>query len=176
VAPPAAAEPSRSAAVTGPSGPALVGAIQQELKRVGCLTGAVDRKWGGPGTARAVRDFARYARIDAPDLPAPEFLDALKGKTSRVCPLACSPRQILRDGACVAKTCPRGERLDADGDCVEIAKPKPKQRAAPAKPQAPKAAAKPARTRQAQPAKAAAAPARGGIRGCFSVSGLSFCQ
>jgi uncharacterized caspase-like protein len=185
--PAATPEPSRSAAVT-PAGPALVAAIQQELKRVGCFTGAVDRKWARTATSRAVKDFARHARLDPPDLPSAEFLDALKGKSARVCPMVCSPRQSLRNGTCVAKSCPKGERLDADGDCVELKKPKPKAKAK---------APEPVETRRAQaargriierkpvhepvqaarPRRAAAAPAGGGgIRGCFVVSGLNFCQ
>ena len=185
--PAATPEPSRSAAVT-PAGPALVAAIQQELKRVGCFTGAVDRKWVGPATSRAVKDFARHARLDPPDLPRAEFLDALKGRSARVCPMVCSPRQSLRNGTCIANACPDGERLDADGDCVEIKKPKPKAKAK---------APEPVETRRAQaargriierkpvhepvqaarPRRAAAAPAGGGgIRGCFVVSGLNFCQ
>jgi len=183
----ATAEPSRSAAVA-PAGPAVVAAIQQELKRVGCFTGAVDRKWAGPATSRAVKDFARYARLDAPDLPSAEFLDALKGKRARVCPMVCSPRQSLRNGTCVAKTCPKGERLDDDGDCVEIEKAKPKAKAkAPDSVKARRAQAARRRTierdpvhepvRAERPRRAAAAPTGGGgIRGCFVVSGLNYCQ
>lgn len=187
---PAAAPESTRSSATALGGPALVGAIQQELKRVGCFTGAVDRKWGGQGTARAVKEFARQARLDAPDLPSPEFLDALKGKSGRVCPLVCGPRQSLRGGVCVAKTCPKGERLDRDGDCVEIAKPKPKPKrvAEPPKPRRAAARSRPVREtvveERVRPARVrpepapAAAPARAGlgIRGCFSVSGLSFCN
>jgi len=184
--PAATPEPSRSAAVT-PTGPALVAAIQQELKRVGCFTGAVDRKWAGAATSRSVKDFARHARLDPPDLPSAEFLDALKGRSARVCPMVCSPRQSLRNGTCVAKACPEGERLDADGDCVEIKKPKPKAKAtAPAPVKTRRQAAKgPIIERKpvhepvqaARPRRAAAAPAGGGgIRGCFVVSGLNFCQ
>lgn len=186
---PTTPEGTRSSA-SALAGPALVGAIQQELKRVGCFTGSVDRKWGGQSTARGVKEFARHARLDAPDLPSPNFLDALKGKSGRVCPVVCGARQTLRGGVCVAKTCPKGERLDSDGDCVEIAKPKPKPKrvAEPPKPR-PKRVVERSRTvretvveERVRPARVrpalapAASPARAGIRGCFSISGLSFCN
>lgn len=60
-------------------------AIQQELARHGCYAGTIDGQWDGATTQRAVRDFARVARLSEPDLPSAEFLAALTSQQSRVC-------------------------------------------------------------------------------------------
>lgn len=136
----------------------LTKTINIELGRIGCYRGKPEGEWSSRPTSRAVQEFARLARISPPDAPSTEFLDLLKGQSGRVCPLQCSARQIERDGACVAKSCPSGQRLDAEGDCVA---PKPKRLAQPA-----------AEPRQ-KPRPAPAAP-RGGR--CFSFNGQSFCE
>lgn len=142
--------------------PSLVQPIKAELSRLGCYQGAIDENWSNPATARAVQSAVRLARLEAPGGPSDDFLKALKAQPARICPLVCSPRQVERNGACVAKACPAGGRLDADGDCL-APRPRPAperrvtQRAAPAAP------------------AAAAAPAAG--RGkCFAFNGRSFCE
>lgn len=135
---------------------ALTRTINLELGRVGCYRGKPEGEWSSKPTSRAVQEFARLARISPPDAPSSEFLDLLKRQTGRICPLACSARQVERDGACVAKACPRGQRLDADGDCIA---PKPKRVAQPAEPR--------------QKPRSAPAPRAGR---CFSFNGQSFCE
>lgn len=136
----------------------LTKTINVELGRIGCYRGRPEGEWSSRPTSRAVQEFARLARITPPEAPSTEFLDLLKRQSGRICPLQCSARQIERDGACVAKSCPSGQRLDAEGDCVA---PKPKRVAQPA-----------AEPRQ-KPRPAPAAP-RGGR--CFTFNGQSFCE
>jgi len=95
----------------------------------------------------------KFARLSStPDLPTAGFLDALKRAQGRVCPPECGTRQVEKDGQCVAKICPAGHHLAADGSCVTTARPKP--------------------TRQS-----ADKPQRGGGgRRCFSLGGQSFCE
>lgn len=134
---------------------ALTKTINLELGRVGCYRGKPEGDWSSRPTSRAVQEFARLARVSPPDAPSAEFLDLLKRQTGRICPLSCSSRQVERNGACVAKACPRGQRLDADGDCVA---PKPKRVAQPVEP----------RQKPRAPAPRAGR--------CFSFNGQSFCE
>jgi hypothetical protein len=62
----------------------------------------------------------RFAKLaTAPEQPTNDFLDALRRTGPRVCPLECGARQVEKNGACVAKICPRGQRLIKDGSCGE---------------------------------------------------------
>jgi hypothetical protein len=115
--PPAGEKPKQPPAEPAASGAALVGSIQSELKRLGCYGGSIDRNWGTAGTKRALADFAKHASLPAPKEPDAAFLSALKGQLARVCPLGCGPREVARDGVCVAKACPAGSKLDR-GECV----------------------------------------------------------
>lgn len=154
-----------------PDGAALTRSITRELERIGCFHGKPEASWSSGATSRAAREFARLASVTVPELPTTEFLEQLKGRTGRVCPLVCSPRQVVRGGACVAKTCPRGERLDGDGDCVA---PAPKSAPRRVVQQAePVVRAKP---RAAAPAPTRSTPAAGRGGRCFNFNGQSFCE
>ena len=151
---------------TALSGGKLVAAIQEELKRVGCFAGKADEKWRGAATTRSVAEFAKHASLTAPDLPTNDFLDALKSRQGRVCPIVCSVREVARGGMCVAKTCPAGERLTAGGDCVAPAAKAPvKEKAQVAAP------------RRVEPEPQAARPSGGGGGArCFTFQGKQFCE
>ncbi len=98
----------------------LVQAIKRELKRVGCYDGAVDDNWGERGLRRSIGRFVRYAKFSGTaDEPNSDFLDALRGSDPGVCPLECGPRETERNGRCVAKGCPDGQRLSRRGACIE---------------------------------------------------------
>jgi hypothetical protein len=99
------------------AGGALVEAIKKELARVGCYSGPIDDKW--PSSQAAVGKYLRAAHA-APnsDEPSADFLDALRGKTGRVCPLECGDDETESHGRCVAKACREGFTRDGDGDCV----------------------------------------------------------
>src|ERR1700674_884102 len=101
------------------SGDALVKEIKKQLKRVGCYAGPIDDNWMTPQTDASVKKFIKAARSSAsPSEPTMEFLDALRGKSGRVCPLECRAREVESAGQCVAKTCKNGFDLDDDGNCV----------------------------------------------------------
>jgi uncharacterized caspase-like protein len=94
----------------------LVRDIKKELQRTGCYTGKIDDKWV---TAKiSVGKFAKFAKLSAvPEQPDSDFLNAIRSRSGRVCPLECSPRQTESNGRCVTKSCPAGSVLDEDGSC-----------------------------------------------------------
>ena len=64
-------------------------ALQDELRRVGCNTGAVDGDWN-VASQRALELFNKHAgtRFDA-RIASADALNVVKGKAGRICPLAC---------------------------------------------------------------------------------------
>jgi uncharacterized caspase-like protein len=108
------------------AGSALVRAMRSELKRVGCYSGVVDDEQLNGETKAAMRKFARYAKLASiSDEASIDLLEAIRGKPTPVCPLECGVRQFEKNGACIAKTCPAGKRLDPNGECIPTAKPQP---------------------------------------------------
>jgi hypothetical protein len=100
------------------AGGALVEAIKKELTRVGCYSGAIDGDWTGVETKSSLGKFKKYANLPTvPDDPAGNFLDALRGKSGRICPLDCGTRKVERNGSCVAKACQAGFVLTDEGIC-----------------------------------------------------------
>lgn len=124
----ATAEPTAVAPEQAKPEPALSGAdlalaVQRELKRVGCYTGGLDGDWGRGSRAGLAR-FAKFSKFKiASTKPTLDVFEAIKAQPSRVCPIACGPRQKLSNGRCVPKTCPQGEQLTRTGKCV-VTKPK----------------------------------------------------
>jgi hypothetical protein len=103
----------------GLKGGALVRAIKQELKRVGCYDGRLDEDWQTAPARASIQKFSRLARLTiSPVEPTNELLDAIRARSERVCPFECGRRQIEKDGRCIAKSCPSGFALDDDGDCI----------------------------------------------------------
>lgn len=115
---------SVAASKSAPDSGALVKDIKKELQRVGCYSGAIDHRWDGARTS--LGKFVKFAKLSGTtDQPDARLLDELRSRSSRVCPLECSPRQVESNGRCVARTCPPGSRLDDDGSCE-----KPREKAA----------------------------------------------
>jgi len=122
--------PSKIALLTPPAEPApapealssaaLIKSIKSELARLGCYSGNVDEQWSD--AKAALGKFAKYAKLSTPTDPAPELLDLLHGKSGRVCPLECGPREVEKNGQCIAKTCPAGNTLNDDGNCSKVPK------------------------------------------------------
>jgi uncharacterized caspase-like protein len=128
-------------------------ALQAELRRVGCNTGAVDGNWNA-AAQKALDLFNKHAGLKLEVKTAStDALDAVKGKTGRICPLVCEFGYKADGDRCVKITCRTGYELGDDGTCekIEVKKPtakreepKPKRvqterakaDAAPAKPQA----------------------------------------
>jgi len=119
----ARAEPSRLAAVAPAEPPKasppsdLPRQVQVELQRVGCLQGSGQDNWSSAST-KSLERFNRYAltKFDSKAATA-DALDALKAKTSRVCPLACAHGSRADGDACVKIVCARGSFLNHDNEC-----------------------------------------------------------
>lgn len=157
----------------------LVRRIQGELNRVGCNAGRPDGAWGRR-SRQALKSFADRSKLRLASLePLPELLNTLEGTKVRICPLACSPRHRLEGEKCVLKTCPSGQKLSRNGNCIAPQKSKPKQqerkRAKPkinktkqrstAKPKGNKNKSGTARKRRPKPpAKKNASKSRGGVK------------
>ena len=100
-------------------GSAIVRAIKQELKRVGCYDGRIDEDWQTASAQAAAGKFVRLARLTvSPAQPTSELLDAIRARPERICHLKCGSRQVEKDGRCIAKKCPGSFALDDDGDCI----------------------------------------------------------
>ena len=123
--------------------------VQTELKRLGCYAKSIDGDWGR-SSAASLASFNRYAnaRLDGSKLDQ-TLLDALKGRTDRVCPLSCPVGETLKDGDCVKIVCGSGSELGENGKCVA--------KKVAARPKKPIAVQKPASN-------------------CFTVDGERFCE
>jgi uncharacterized caspase-like protein len=146
--------------------------LQSELRRVGCNTGAVDGNWNA-ASQRSLDLFNKHAglKLDV-KLASVDALDAIKSKTTRVCPLVCDHGFKADGDRCIRVTCKAGYRVNDDNEC--------ERRHEPEKPQA-KSSEKP---KQEKPERAsdgalgndrsgAAAAAAGG--GCKYEACLSTC-
>ncbi|MEJ1158939.1 serine/threonine protein kinase [Prosthecomicrobium sp. N25] len=91
--------------------------VARELRRLGCMAGSGDGDVDAPSVARALEKYRKALRSPATGDPDPGVLDDLVSRSGRVCPPTCGAREIERDGACVAKTCPSGQRLTPKGEC-----------------------------------------------------------
>jgi len=99
--------------------------LQAELRRVGCNTGAVDGNWNA-ASQRALDLFNRHAgmKLD-PKVANADALDAVKGKSSRICPLICEHGFKADGDRCTKITCRTGYELGDDNTCAKIEVKKP---------------------------------------------------
>jgi hypothetical protein len=99
--------------------------VQTELRRVGCLTGAADGDWNS-ASQRSLSQFNRYAgtKLDA-KVASVDTLDAVKQKTSRVCPLVCEHGFKADGDRCSKITCAEGSFLNDDNECEKRREKKP---------------------------------------------------
>jgi uncharacterized caspase-like protein len=128
--------------------------LQSELKRVGCGITDINGEWSAP-SRRALDSFNKNAgtKFDI-KLASLDALDAVRGKTGRVCPLECDSGYRATGDHCVKITCDDGQVLRSNGTCH--AKPE-RQRA----------------ERERVPVHRA--PSGGGGK-CFSFEGSRVCQ
>jgi hypothetical protein len=128
--------------------------LQTELRRVGCITGAVDNIW----TASAQRSLSLFNKNAKTNFDVKvaslDALDAVRGKTSRVCPLICDHGYKADGDACIKITCKAGFELGDDNSCERIV---PKKRTV-------------ARERHYE-----RRPRSSGGK-CFSYNGTSYCE
>jgi uncharacterized caspase-like protein len=132
--------------------------LQAHLKRVGCNPGATDGSWDD-GSRKALELFNKNAqtKFDV-KLASLDALDAVRGKTDRVCPLVCAKGQRADGDRCVQIGCSSGSFLNSSGACEKRPEPAPKAQAA---------------SQHRQPA---APRATGGGGKCFSFNGKSYCE
>ena len=118
--PPAAAktQPTNVAALSDGSVQAdMAKSVQIELRRVGCLAGAVDGEWNA-ASQRSMALFNRHAgtRLNV-KLASTDALDAIKLKPSRVCPLVCEHGFKPDGDRCSRIVCAEGSFLNDDNEC-----------------------------------------------------------
>lgn len=136
--PPPQAEAADNA---GPDTGGLARQLQTELKRVGCDPGGIDGDWGEK-SHRALEAFNRHARtrFDA-KVASLAAIEAVRGRTGRVCPLACG----------------RGMRVEGDS-CVAVREPPTRRE--PSREPPPKRESAASKERRAAPARAGAAASK----------------
>ena len=91
--------------------------MQGELRRVGCLTASADGQWNA-ASQRSMTLFNRHAgtKFDV-KLASLDALDAIKLKSSRVCPLVCEHGFKADGNSCSKITCAAGSFLNDDNEC-----------------------------------------------------------
>jgi hypothetical protein len=120
---PATAAPSPEkatnlAALTPAPPPAdVTKSVQSELRRVGCLSAEADGDWNAK-SQRSLSLFNRYAgtKFDV-KIASSDALDAIKQKSSRVCPLACEHGFKADGDHCSKIACADGSFLNDDNEC-----------------------------------------------------------
>jgi hypothetical protein len=100
-------------------------ALQAELRRVGCSTGIADGNWNA-ASQKALDLFNKHAgmKLDVKTASV-DALDALKGKTGRICPLVCERGFKADSDRCAKITCPAGYRVNDDNECEKVPEKKP---------------------------------------------------
>ncbi|WP_414642335.1 caspase family protein [Bradyrhizobium sp.] len=93
--------------------------VQSELRRVGCYAGNVDGDWDN-ASQRSLSLFNRNAglKLDVKMVSA-DTLDAIKQKTSRVCPLVCQHGFKANGDHCSRIVCAEGFFINDDNECVK---------------------------------------------------------
>lgn len=108
-----------------PSSSDLPRSLQSELRRVGCNTGAVDGNWN-TASQKALDLFNKHSGMKLEVKAAStDALEAVKGKTGRICPLVCETGYRADGDRCVKITCRTGYQLNGDGACEKIEAKKP---------------------------------------------------
>ncbi|MCP2132843.1 putative caspase-like protein [Bradyrhizobium ottawaense] len=103
----------------------LTKAVQSELRRVGCFGNAEEGDWGAK-SQRSLTQFNKYAGTKLNTmLASTDALDAIKAKSSRVCPLVCDHGFRADGDACVKIACRAGYRVNDDNECEKTQDKKP---------------------------------------------------
>jgi hypothetical protein len=111
--------------VAQPTGIDLPRVLQQELRRIGCMTGQVDGKWDA-ASQRALDLFNRHAgtKLDV-QVASTDALDVIRNKTGRICPLVCETGYRPDGERCTRITCREGYKPADNGTCEKIQARKP---------------------------------------------------
>jgi uncharacterized caspase-like protein len=99
--------------------------LQSELKRVGCNGASIDGNWNAP-SQRSLDLFNKYAgtQLDV-KIASVDALQAVKGKTERVCPLICDHGFKIDGDHCTKITCRSGYEIGDDNTCEKIEMKRP---------------------------------------------------
>jgi len=94
--------------------------LQAELRRVGCNTGSVDGNWNA-ASQRSLDLFNKHAglKLDV-KVASVDALDAVKSKSSRICPLVCNHGYKADGERCAKITCREGFEVGDDSACEKI--------------------------------------------------------
>jgi len=114
-----------AALTSGPPPAELAKSVQAELRRVGCLTASADGEWNA-ASQRSMAMFNRHAgtKFDV-KLASLNALDAIKLKSSRVCPLVCEHGFRADGDRCSKISCAEGSFLNDDNECERRRAKKP---------------------------------------------------
>ena len=132
--------------------------LQSELRRVGCYTGTVNDDWGSTAQ-RSLEQFNKRASLKLNiKLASIDALDAVKGKTSRVCPLICQHGYKAEGEKCVEIVCKAGFEVGDNNTCERIPPKNPPPAATAKRDEAPKREETPAAKREEPKQQKQAAP------------------
>ena len=123
--------PSLASLSAGPPQAELVKSVQTELRRVGCLTAAADGEWN-TASQRSLTLFNKHAGTKfIVKLASLDALDAIKLKSTRVCPLICEHGFKPGGGNCSKIVCAEGSFLNDDNECEKRRAKRPTARREP---------------------------------------------
>jgi len=137
----------------------LARTLQNELRRVGCGAGPVGESWNA-AAEQALHLFNKNAgtRFDV-HVASVDALEAVRGKSSRICPLICRHGFRPESDHCERIVCKDGDQLNDDNSCERVARDRRRKDKPPAVANTERAVA-PAPDRQAEPADAPASAKR----------------
>jgi uncharacterized caspase-like protein len=117
--------PNLAALTPGAPQAELTKSVQAELRRVGCLNASTDGEWNA-ASQRSMALFNRHAgtKFDV-KLASLNALDAIKLKSSRVCPLVCEHGFRADGDRCSKISCAEGSFLNDDNECEKRRAKKP---------------------------------------------------
>jgi uncharacterized caspase-like protein len=123
--------PSLASLSAGPPPVELVKSVQTELRRVGCLTAAADGEWK-TASQRSLTLFNKHAgtKLNV-KLASLDALDAIKLKSTRVCPLICEHGFRPDGDNCSKIVCAEGSFLNDDNECEKRRAKRPTARREP---------------------------------------------
>lgn len=96
-----------------------------ELRRVGCFTGSINGSWND-AAQQSVARFNKYAGTTLDTrLASLDTLEIVRGKSERVCPLACEHGYRPDGETCTRIICKAGSQLNDDNECEKSKTHKP---------------------------------------------------
>lgn len=123
--------PTPRTAAPQPADDNLPRQILTELRRVGCYADDPVPVWNA-AAQRSLDLFNKYAgtRFDV-KVASLDYLEVIKGRTGRICPLVCKHGYQVDGDNCVKITCKDGYEVGDDNTCERIVERKPPPRYVP---------------------------------------------